>query len=185
MGIIGDPNYRKLPRAVRKTARNLLRHKGYHRATELRAAAGSMDHQIRSQSQHLAMPGDPGDQLSQRVRIGRETRVLLRRLLDARDHRVQKALIREFREDIAKRIALHIKRSQALATVRLRTRQAAAWARARVSQAWKNRDRERAPQVRGRAPRTAPDASAAPSRSPRVRRPRAWRSRSRANRSVA
>jgi hypothetical protein len=194
MGIIADPNYRKLPRAVRKTARNLLRHKGYHRATELRAAAGSMDHQIRSQSQHLAMPGDPGDQLSQRVRIGRETRVLLRRLLDARDHRVQKALIREFREDIARRIALHIKRSQALATARRRTRQAAAWTRARaaggrarVSQAWKSRDWERAPQVRGRAPRTAEDG--APTRV-RVRKTPAqrWaraRTRSRARRSVA
>src|SRR3981189_1126792 len=103
--VIGrDPNNRKLPRASRKLIKSLLRHKGYHRATELRAAAGDLDHQVRSQSERLPMPTDPGDKLVPRVRIGRESRVLLQRLLAARNIRVQRALVREFRQDIANRI---------------------------------------------------------------------------------
>jgi hypothetical protein len=192
MPVLADPNNRKLPRATRKLINGLLKHKGYHRATELRASAGEIEHQVRSQAERLPMPADPGDRLSVRVRIGRETRVLMRRLLAARNLRVQRALVRELREDIAKRIALHIRRSEMIAAARRRTRKAAAWTRARaaggrarVSQAWKNRDWERAPQVRGRAPRTTPDADAAPGRQQRVRHPRGWRPRSRARRSAA
>ena len=191
MVTLRDPNNRKLPRASRRIIKHLLRHKGYHRATELRAAAGDLDHQVRSQSQRLPMPTDPGDKLTVRVRIGRETRVLLRRLQSSTNLRVQRALVREFRQDIANRIALHIKRSQALAKGRARARQAAAWARARVTdggarakRAWKGRG-QAAPQVRNRAPRTAAVA-ALPSRAARPRRSRAVRwGRSRSSRGTA
>jgi hypothetical protein len=187
-----DPNIRKLPRSVRKIARSLLRHRGHHRASELRAAGGAMEHHVRSQTERMPALTDPGDRLVQRVRIGAETRGMLKRLLAARSIHVQRALVREIRKSIADRIALHMRRSEALAAARRRARTAAAWVRARgsegrarVSAAWRGRGGP-VPQTRSRAPRTAPAAPGAPSPAVRAQRSRAGRwARARARRTAA
>jgi hypothetical protein len=187
--MIGSPSNRRLPRASRKLIKHLLSHKGHHRATELRAAAGELDHSVRSQTEHVPMPVDPGDRLTQRVRIGTETRILLRRLLEARSLRVQRALVREFRQDIANRIALHIRRSERIAAARAKAR-AAARLTVRMAKSAPGRARD----AKNRLGRTARPAvtlvrtrpgqmanpGSAPSRKPRrrlTRTPRAARTR--------
>jgi hypothetical protein len=190
--MLGSSAYhRKLSRPARHLARHLLRHKGWHRATELRAAAGALHYEVRSPTEPgVETPADPGDQLVQRVRIGPETRGLLKRLLAARNIHVQRALVREIRKSIADRIALHIRRSKALAAVRSRSARAARWS-VRMAQAapgaarsaprrtmsvWDSavtrsgRQGRKAPVPRGRAVPLTTTAAAASSARPRRRR---------------
>ena len=106
-----SPYHRRLSRPARHLIKSLLRTRSHHRASELRAAGGALNFEVRSPVEsRVETPTHPGDALVQRVRLGRETRDLLRRLLAARNIHVQRALVKEIRANIANRIALHVKR---------------------------------------------------------------------------
>lgn len=158
MGLLSsDSHYRRLPRSARHLARAMLRRgTGYQRASVVRAAGNALAYAAEVEHNPGARtPDQGGDAAGQRVRIGAETRDLLKRLLASRNRLHQMALVKEIRQQIAKRIAIHQKRSRQLRSARARTR-----AVGRTAVAWGSAARTRALQpprarasqpVRGRA----------------------------------
>lgn len=152
MGLLSssDSHYRRLPRSARSLARGLLRRgSAYHRAHAVRAAGNALGYAVEvAHNPGARRPSEPGDPIGQRVRLGSDTRDLLKRLLASRNRLHQVALVREIRHQISKRIALHQRRSRRLQAARSRGAQL-------VKDGWRLRDgRTRTAPGRGRA-RTA------------------------------
>jgi hypothetical protein len=133
-----NPDRRKLPRHARHLIRHMLGRVGYHRAAVLDTQARSLEHEV-GRSAKSRHPGESPHGPGHRVRLGPDTRNLLRKLLASKDRRVQIALTREIRQQVAARIRAHIRRSNALRMIREKTRKAAirtwGWARTRPAAA--------------------------------------------------
>jgi hypothetical protein len=152
-----NAHQRRLPRHARHLARHIMRRgTAYHRASVLVQQADSMVHDIsRGAAPALRQPVLTDEALGQRVRIGNDTRDLLRRLLASRNLRVQQQLAREIRHSIIRRISIHAARSDRLRGARANVRRAARATRRAPSQvATRARERSKVP------PRVAPLAPA-------------------------
>jgi hypothetical protein len=138
---------RKLPRHARHLARHLLRRgTAYRRASVLDQQSASLTQEI-SRGERAKSPDLTDMAPGQRVRIGSDTRDLLRRLLASRNLRVQQQLAREIRHSIMRRIAVHVRRTQRMEAARARIRQAAADSRKRTAETAKRLRAGPAPQT--------------------------------------
>jgi hypothetical protein len=171
-----DVHYRRLPRSARHLARAMLRRGGaYHRALPLRAAGNALGYAVEVEHSPAArMPAEPGDAPGQRVRIGRETRDLLKRLLASRNRLHQVALVREIRDQIARRIKLHNRRSRQMAAAR-----AGARSTGRMAVAWASAGRTRVLQPPRARTRQVPAAESSDRAARSRRRAERWGARPR------
>jgi len=154
------PHRRRLPRHARHLARQMLKFRTAARGAVLQAHVRQLDSAVNLQDDRDRLHPDtdrtaPGV----RVRIGPETRSLLRQLLESRDLRVQQQLVREIVRQVQKRLIAAMKRSvrwekakRAAARAALRARAASRrvwlWTRARA----RTRFGTRAPRVVGSRP---------------------------------
>jgi hypothetical protein len=179
----GDVNHKRLPRSTRHLIRSMQKiGTASHRAASLRAHVSALDYSLRvSTHPNERLPSEPGDAPGLRVRLGRDTRDILRRLAASRNRLVQMALVKELRHAVARRIEIHRKRQERAQRLRQRAQgartMAAAWrssASARTRAGW---ERARVPS-RAPVPAGGPTPLASvPDRAKRARTSRARTSR--------
>jgi hypothetical protein len=131
----GHPHHKKLSRHARHVIKGMLRRGVVPQyASVLHTQVAAIDHEVsrkdRDRRANLNLPPDtdripPG----QRVLLGTENRVLLKRLLESGNLRETQALVRELRHKVQERIAQAARRARAIARAKERAGQAGSAAR--------------------------------------------------------
>jgi hypothetical protein len=173
-----DVNYRRLPWSTRHLINSIRkRGTGWQMASSLRAHVNAIEYATRVDSKpNTQKPAEPGDAPGLHVRLGADTRDILRRLSASRNRLVQLALIKELRASIHRRIEIHKRRSARARAARERGRSAArmtgAWGSAArtgvLVRAERVRSRQRTEDVPELVPEPAPGSP--PERTARNRR---------------